>query len=209
MNTFVFVYKGMVYLKSKLYELYSLIITFIKLYGNGVIFKDFNSNGIPFIMVSIGGEFKIGENFKINNELHGNPIGRPQKCIFIVNSGAKLRIGNNVGISSTAIVCHINVSISDNVKIGGGTCIYDTDFHSLNPSYRNNNALDKIYKLNKSISISENVFIGSNCTILKGVTIGKNSIIGSCSVVTKDIPENEIWGGNPARFLRENINLDD
>ena len=203
MNIFVFAYKGIVLIKSNFYKVYSRIITLIKLYGNGVIFKNFNTNGIPFIMVSRGGIFKIGDDFKINNELHGNPIGRPQKCIFFVNRGAKLTIGNNVGMSSTAIVCHINIFIADNVKIGGGTCIYDTDFHSLNSLHRNNYAMDKIYKINKSIRICENVFIGSNSTILKGVSIGKNSIIGACSVVTKDIPENEIWGGNPARFLKK------
>lgn len=208
MNLFVLVYKGIVLINSKFYKGYSRIVTFIKLSGNGVIFKNFNTNGIPYIMVARGGFFKIGKDFKINNELHGNPIGRPQKCIFFVNRGAKLIIGNNVGMSSTAIVCHINVSIGDNVKIGGGTCMYDTDFHSLNSSHRNNFEMDKIHKVNKSIRICENVFIGSNSTILKGVSIGKNSIIGACSVVTKDVPANEIWGGNPARFLKKNIDLD-
>jgi maltose O-acetyltransferase len=46
------------------------------------------------------------------------------------------------------------------------------------------------------------VFLGSNVTILKGVTIGKNSIIGNGSVVTKNIPENVVAAGNPAKFIR-------
>lgn len=46
------------------------------------------------------------------------------------------------------------------------------------------------------------MFIGTLCIICKGVTIGEKSIIGADSVVTKSIPENQIWGGNPAKFIR-------
>lgn len=52
------------------------------------------------------------------------------------------------------------------------------------------------------IVIGENVFIGAGTTVLKGVRIGDNAVIGSCSVVTRDVPDNEIWGGNPARFIK-------
>lgn len=51
--------------------------------------------------------------------------------------------------------------------------------------------------------IEDNVFIGARCIILKGVTIGENSIVGAGSVVTKSIPANEIWAGNPAKFIRK------
>lgn len=51
--------------------------------------------------------------------------------------------------------------------------------------------------------INDNVFIGARCIILKGVTIGSKSIIGAGSVVTKNIPEGEIWAGNPAKFIKK------
>lgn len=54
-----------------------------------------------------------------------------------------------------------------------------------------------------SVHIKRNAFIGCNTVILHGVTIGENSIVGAASVVTKDIPDNEIWGGCPARFIRK------
>ena len=47
------------------------------------------------------------------------------------------------------------------------------------------------------------MFIGANSIILKGVTIGERSIIGAGSVVTKNIPDDEIWAGNPAKFIRK------
>jgi acetyltransferase-like isoleucine patch superfamily enzyme len=53
------------------------------------------------------------------------------------------------------------------------------------------------------VHIKKGAFVGAHCLILKGVTIGENSIVGAGSVVTKDIPDHEIWGGNPARLLRK------
>jgi maltose O-acetyltransferase len=52
------------------------------------------------------------------------------------------------------------------------------------------------------IKVEDNVWIGANATILPGVTIGKNSIVGAGAVVTKDVPENTIVGGNPAKVIR-------
>ncbi|PHK28358.1 transferase, partial [Nostoc linckia z16] len=107
-----------------------------------------------------------------------------------------------VGISQTAIVCHKQIIIEDNVKIGGGTCIYDTDFHSIDPNVRKNPKMDRAQKANAAVVIKANAFIGANSTILKGVTIGENSVIGACSLVTKSVPDNEIWAGNPAKFVK-------
>ena len=55
------------------------------------------------------------------------------------------------------------------------------------------------------VFIDENVWIGAGVTILPGCSIGKNSIIGSGSVVTKNVPSNEIWVGVPAKKMREVI----
>ena len=62
--------------------------------------------------------------------------------------------------------------------------------------------MDSKNTIRKEVFIGDNVFIGAHSTILKGVKIGKNSIIGACSVVTKSVPDNEIWAGNPAKFVR-------
>ena len=53
-----------------------------------------------------------------------------------------------------------------------------------------------------TVKIKNNVFIGAKYIILKGVTIGENSVVGAGSVVTKSIPANQIWAGNPAKFIR-------
>lgn len=199
-----FVFKGFRFIYTKIRLVFNFLYTWVLFYTNNIKFKKFSTNGIPYIIVAQGGICIIGDNFKMNNGLLGNPIGRPQPCVLFVDKGAILKIGKNVGISATAIIAHKNITIGNNVKIGGGVCIYDTDFHSLDANVRNNQELDFNSKNNLSVSIGDNVFIGAHTTILKGVTIHENAIIGACSVVTKNIPANEIWAGNPARFIKNN-----
>lgn len=158
---------------------------------------------MPIIEISKGGVFRIGKNFMMVNYAVSNLIGRHQKCTFYIGENATLQIGDNVGMSATSIVCMEKVLIGNNVRIGGNTVIYDTDFHSLNREQRVKMVEDRANTKHAKVLIEDGVFIGAHTTILKGVTIGENSILGACSVVTKSIPRNEIWGGNPAKFIRK------
>lgn len=191
----------------KLYRTISVrivkILCVIKFYVHNVQHKSFTTHGIPFISVAIGGTCFIDSRLTMNNNVHSNPIGRIFPCVFFVDKGASLHIGKNVGISSTALIAHQKITIGDNVMIGGGVCIYDTDFHSLDFNLRINSMLNRKSEKKLPVHIEDNVFIGAHSTILKGVTIGKNSIIGACSVVAKSVPPNEIWAGNPARFIKK------
>ena len=54
-----------------------------------------------------------------------------------------------------------------------------------------------------TVSIGQDAFIGANVLIVKPITIGKRAVVGAGSVVTKDIPDYEIWAGNPAKFIRK------
>lgn len=147
---------------------------------------------------------KIGQGFVMNNSLKGNQVGFNTPCVFQVKAGGTLSIGDNVGMSQTTIICSSKIIIGNNVLIGGGVKIYDTDFHSLNANLRHNIKTDSLNAKKGPIIIEDNVFIGAGSIVLKGVTVGDGAIIGAGSVVTKDIPSNEIWGGNPARRLRIN-----
>ena len=180
-------------------KLYALLI----FKGNGITFNDFQTSGIPYVVVSRGAySFSIGKNFSMNNGIKGNPIGCYQRCTFFVAPKSRITIGDNVGISQAALISYCEIRIDDNVKIGGGTQIFTTDFHSLNSRIRASKE-DTLHAQKAPVHIYRNVFIGANVMILKGVTIGENSIIGAGSVVTKSIPANEIWAGNPARFIKK------
>ena len=191
----------------KLYNLFGK--PFYTIYGklifilNGIrIPKNINIRGIMKVVVTRRGTVIIGDCFNVNSGNNHNIIGRQQKTTFWVEG--KLTIGNNVGMSAAALICNHEIEIGNNVTIGGNTVIYDTDFHSLDSGIRANKIEDKKNAKWGKVTLKDNVFIGAHTTILKGVTIGKNSIIGACSLITKDIPTNEIWAGNPAQFIKKN-----
>ena len=171
---------------------------------NGIGYgEDLRVMGLMKVLVTRRGSVRIGKGLRVNSGDNFNVIGRQQKCIFWVEGS--LTIKDNVGISASAIICNHQITIGNNVVIGGNTVIYDTDFHSLDASHRNDHKQDRVNTQWAPVEISDNVFIGAHSTILKGVMIGENSVIGACSVVTKNIPSNEIWAGNPAVFIRHNI----
>lgn len=204
MKILIILFKGCRRICNILYRLFGQIVSFILMKLNGVVIgKSFKSRGIPNVDISLYGSFVLGKNFVMNNGRRFNKIGRQQQCIFYVGRNAKLEIGDNVGISATAIICDKHIKIGNNVKIGGNVVIYDTDFHPLDPTLRKVPAFEKYHTNKKNVIIGNSVFIGAHSTILKGVHIGENSIVGAGSVVTKSIPDNEIWGGNPAKFIRK------
>lgn len=182
-------------------SLFEQLLSSVILHGNNVVLgKDIRFNGLPFVDVNKSGVCQIGDNCSFNSRVFYNPIGRNQKCQIVVGKDAVLTIGRNVGISSSAIVCYKSITIGDNVKIGGNTVIYDSDFHSLDFSKRKFSETD-VPEM-KPVLISDDVFIGAHVTILKGVHIGSRAVIAAGSVVTKSIPADEIWGGNPAKRIR-------
>lgn len=147
------------------------------------------------------GTIKIGSHFVCNNRIKSNSIGLIQPCVFNVSSpGSKLIIGNNVGISGSTICSKRSVTIGDNVLIGSGCLITDTDAHPLDWRDRRDGHNEKT--LCVPVVIGDDVFIGARSIILKGVTIGDRSIIGAGSVVSKDVPHDTIVAGNPAKVIK-------
>lgn len=134
-------------------------------------------------------------------ELFSQIIGKPVDetfCLFppfYTDFGKNITIGKNVFINAC---CHFQdhggVTIGDNCQIGHAV-VFATLNHLFPPSLR-----DKTHP--KPIVLKDHVWIGSNSTILQGVTIGRNAIVGAGSTVTKDIPDNAIVGGVPAKIIR-------
>jgi len=153
------------------------------------------------ILVRNAGKINLGTTVVFNNNTLANGIGIYKQCSLIVRENGILIIGNQTGFSGVSIYCVNKITIGDYVKCGGNVSIWDTDFHPLNYLERRNDLNEKA--INAKIIIGDDVFIGANSIILKGARIGSRSIIGAGSVVSKNIPEDEIWGGNPIKFIRK------
>lgn len=145
----------------------------------------------------------VGNNVHINSSPKANPIGSGDRMYVQMVDAGKLIIGNNCGISNCAFTCASKIELEDNVLLGSGCRLYDTDFHALEYSERIKGNYPGAPIKTAPIHIGEGVFVGAGSFILKGVTIGAHSIIGAGSVVTRSIPAGEVWGGNPARFIRK------
>ena len=115
---------------------------------------------------------------------------------FYTDCGKNIKIGKNVFINAC---CKFQdqggITIGNGVLIGHNVTLATLN-HDERPQYRQN-----IFP--KPIKIGDNVWIGSNATILAGVTVGKGAIIGANAVVTKDVPENSIVTGIPAKVIRK------
>jgi hypothetical protein len=172
-------------------------------YRLGIQIRDFYMiGGCPLLEIRKGGLFSFGDGLIMVNNQKFSTLGKANKCKLTVYSGASLILGNNIGMSNTTIVATKHIEFGNRVMIGGGVTIVDCDFHSMNSKLWFTSD-DELEMKSLSVKIGNNVFIGMDSIILKGVIIGDNVRIAAGSVVTKSIPDNQIWGGNPAKFIKE------
>lgn len=146
--------------------------------------------------------------FKINHTMPTSP-----ECKKLIDELFNNTLGEN-----TVIHPPVFTLLADKVKIGknvvilngfqcmsaGGLTIEDDTMISLNCTIATNN--HDFYERNiitcKPVHIKRNVWIGVNVTILPGVTIGENAVVGAGAVVTKDVPDNAVVVGSPARVVK-------
>lgn len=148
------------------------------------------------------GLIKIGDNFNLTSGLMINPLGRNILSQIRVDKGGKLIIGDNVGMSNVSIWAKDKITVGNNVKIGADVLIMDSNMHSIDFISRRSEATDMNNTQNKEVLIGDDVFIGARTIINKGVNIGSRSIIAAGSVVVSSVPKGEVWGGNPAKFIK-------
>ncbi|MDI1323214.1 MAG: acyltransferase [Algoriphagus sp.] len=154
----------------------------------------------------IGNDFKLGANARLyvqNKWQFGEGVKIETNCAFAAREpgkSGKLIIGNFTHIGDFTIIDLVeNVLIGNDVAIGPNCTIYTHDhiYDDKNlPAWKGG-------LISKPVIIEDGSWIGSGVTILPGVVIGKRAVIAAGSVVTKNVPDNVIYGGIPAKFIKE------
>jgi acetyltransferase-like isoleucine patch superfamily enzyme len=118
---------------------------------------------------------------------------------FYSDFGENINIGKNVFVNhACTFMDRGGISLEDNVLIGPKVNLITTK-HPVNPTERR-------ATISQPILIKKGAWIGVGATILPGVTIGENSIVAAGAVVSKDVPDNTIVGGIPAKFIKSITN---
>lgn len=136
----------------------------------------------------------MGDNSKL--VINGNCWAGLGVVVVLLEDGC-LELGNNVYINSNStLVCGKHVKIGDGSRISWNVEICDTDFHRI---VREGSAVSE------PIEIGQNTLIGRRAMIMKGVKIGDGAVVAAGAVVTKDVSENCLVAGVPARIVRRDI----
>jgi len=150
----------------------------------------------------ISADVKLGQDVKIMSfvNLYGCEIGDSTKIGAFVEIQKGVIIGENCKISSHSFICE-GVTIEDEVFIGHNVTFINDKFPkatNIDGSLQN----DDDWNCEPTL-IKKGASIGSGSTLLCGVTVGSSAIVGAGSVVTKNIPDNAIVVGSPAKLINE------
>jgi len=177
----------------KIFKIHLYLYTIIKLILNRVEFN-YKVLGNSFYIKNKG-KICLGQSVY----LHSYPDGSSHRtALSTYFSDSIISIGNRCALNGTIIHCNEKVVIGNNCLFGPGTVIIDNNSHRISKEFMERNKKAE----SKPILIKDNVWVGMNCLIMKGTTIGENSIIAAGSLVVKDIPDNCLYGGHPARLIK-------
>jgi acetyltransferase-like isoleucine patch superfamily enzyme len=188
----------------------------------GILMKPFfkKSQGLVFIgkrceirhahKITLGKTVIIGDNVEINALCRdgvkiGNNVSILKNSIIdctgvLRKLGEGIEIGNNVGIAQNCFIqVRGRVTIGNNVILGPNVSIFSENHRFENPDL----PVSFQGETQKGVKIEDGVWIGTRAVILDGVTIGKNSIVAAGSVVNKDVPTYTVFGGIPAKLLKQ------
>ena len=155
--------------------------------------------GMPMIQRVRGSRIVLGSRLQLRSWRSANPLAPAHPVVLATRRrSARIEIGDDCGLTGTAIVASERVAIGDRVLIGSNTTIVDSDFHALTPAERR---LGGDHAAAREVVIEDDVFVGMQCIVLKGVRIGCGSVVGAGSIVTRDVPPGVIAAGNPARVV--------
>lgn len=155
----------------------------------------------------ISPDVKLGKEVKVFAfvNLYGCEIGDGSKIGTFVEIQKNAVIGRNVKVSSHTFICE-GVTVEDDVFIGHNVSFINDKYpRSTDGAGRLQTEAD--WSVSPTL-VKRGASIGTSATVLCGITIGENAIVGAGSVVTRDVPDNAVVAGVPARFIRSVQEID-
>lgn len=128
-------------------------------------------------------------------ELFCGQIGSNSRIMpgLVVVRGNSIKIGQNVVVMNNCLMMGAGgIVIDDDVRVAANVQLISN----------NHDLKDRNILVCKPVHLKRNCWIGAGASILPGVTVGINAVVGAASVVTKDVPDNAIVAGNPARIIK-------
>ena len=164
-------------------------------------------NGRPRIEIEGDGKIQLSDGVFLNSLRHRYHTVMPDRVhLRSVRSGV-IEIGTRTRIHGSCVTAYENVSIGDRCLIAAGSMIMDCGGHDLSfPDVQRRIELENL-KGEQNIGrispvcIEDDVWLGASSIVMPGVTIGRGSVVAAGAVVTKDVPEMTVVGGNPAALI--------
>src|SRR4029077_1957037 len=146
-------------------------------------------------------DVRLGKDVRLSPfvNLYGCEVSDNTKIGAFVEIQKNAKVGRNCKISSHTFVCE-GVTIEDNVFVGHGV-VFINDLFPRATTAQGELQTEKDWKIERTL-VKKGASIGSGSTILANVVIGENAMVGAGSVVTRDVPDNAVVAGNPAKVLR-------
>jgi acetyltransferase-like isoleucine patch superfamily enzyme len=132
---------------------------------------------------------KFGKGLLLDQQVYFRAAFR---CVI----GRNVSVNHNVHFYCSIIDSHGSVTVKDDVTLSPGVRIF-----AIGQDYRTVPLGD----LNKEVFIQKGAWLCANSVVLPGVTVGEYSVIAAGSVVTKNVPPYEIWGGSPAKKISDRV----
>jgi len=150
---------------------------------------------------SVAPDVRLGKDVKLSPfvNLYGCEVGDNTKIGAFVEIQKNAKVGQNCKISSHTFVCE-GVTIEDNVFVGHSV-VFINDLFPRATTAEGELQTEKDWRVQPTL-VKKGASIGSGATILANVVIGENAMVGAGSVVTRDVPDNAVVAGNPAKVLR-------
>ena len=142
---------------------------------------------------TVVGSLKLEDNSKL--VIDGTVLAGPGVRLLVLEN-AVVELEDVFINSDSSITCRKHIKIGKGTTIGCDVEILDCDFHRI---------LREDFEMSKPIIIGSHVWIGSRAIILKGVTIGSGSIVACGAVVSRNVPENALVAGVPAKVVKKDI----